>query len=951
MANQITELNGISTSAVYQEADMYDLVNLDKRTGVLKPTFIKLDELTDYEDSIDGDILSSYKHNSTGSCNALLIITDKGTLYANTTQVATSIPTDATISAVGNVVSVATSSEIRYFLCQSGTYKEVVLNTDTIADLVELRVSLHKRGGSVEFLQFRGEQLSAGATQQDVENVAKALFARARAKVSELGYLQDFHLAITAVELFDGSIMMHSVPVLLGQANDVGQRYEGVSMYDSITTKSYFMNYRYAPMVVGISGTVLDDIGENQLNEDGYYSFNGTPTKLFGGVNGGKTNTGASTNKLTYAPFTMAYNTNTMETTPHLYAYQNELQYRFKKGLNKDDAKLLKSVNVYLSAPSSMFDANNLDKDIRSCIFDGGIGINTSNIRPLIRENKDIIADLFESDFYKVAEITISGAISDTSTWTALDLKNKVGANLFVQQTLPIDPGRHKISVNGGQYVYNNRLHIYNYTEKFWKGFNPNWLMQSTTDGQFNKNQSTGQFQTGVFGYVSVDLKTENSTSVLVHNLSGNSTNAYPIAAVVGYPDRRATKLEVVLFKSGYLYKRTFFLNPSKTHNFAYAIRSDLKTEKIPESQGTWDQISPTSTQEEINITNGIRVSETSNPFYFHPRNSYRIGSSGTVLRVGLNKMNISERNFGSFPLYAQNENSWYSLQQGTGEVAYSNVIPVSGDIATNENILETPYGLIYVGIKGLYVFNNNKSELLTSNLQEPPLKLNIEQYEDMSVELKSMLDNIHNDFVLYLQNLTSAIYDPLEDVVVLTNNTKTFSYVYSLQNKHLYRTDKVAAKLVENALTIVNNQPIITLFNEKKTYTIERDRDGDDTTEVLFVTRPIIFNTADIKRLDRAMLSAIMYAERETELTFMVYVSNDGVNFKLARARIFTVPEKISNEDDDIVGYKDIDTLHLAGTKYRYYMYALYGTLAEKSEISLITSAVHKEYTNDKIR
>lgn len=955
-----TELKGITTSAVYEDGDMYDCVNLEKRTGVLKPTHISFVE-EENNSTLNGDIVTSYQHNSGGSCNKRISLTSEGYLYAGTTQLATGVPTDATITSIGNVVIIGASDKIRYYLCTSGSYKEVKLDASVLSDLVELRVSLHERSGEIELLQFSTEDLISSERATDdayMREVAKGLFAKARAKVSELGYLQDFHLAVTAVELFDGSVVMHSVPVLLGQAYDEKQRYSNLAIRVGIGDNpddNHILSYKYSPVVTGYTVTP----GNNQAQYSDYISYAGGYSNIYGCVNGGLTAMSGSTNMLGWMPFMCMYDSGNMQaTTPAVHSYQNELQYRIRKSLSSDNAQLVKSINIYLSAPSSMYDINNTEDLIATGTFeirpDDSIvhNVGISNIRPLIRDNKDIIEDLLQSDFYKVAEIQVTGALPASSTWKTLNIKDKIGDALYVQQTLPIDPGRHALKVNGGVYAYNNRLHLYNYSEILWNGIDRKaTIHQAVGKGQFNYNANGGALSNAA-GWLSVELKSNNDTSVIVVNYP-TTTGNIPQAAVIGYPDRRATKMTVYLRSSAYMEIRTYTLVPSRTHNVAFAVSSELKTRIIPNSHSSETISPPTPHMQDIRNHNGIKVSEVSNPFYFHPRNSYQIGSSGTVLKVGLNKMNVSDRNFGSYPLYAQTENSWYSMQQGAGEVAYSSIIPVPGDIATNDNIIETPYGLIYIGAKGLYVLNNNKSELLTAHLQEPPMKLNIEVYNDMSEELKAMLNNTHNDFISYLQGLTSVIYDPIENTIILTNSTETFSYVFNLLTKHLHRTDLISKTPVENSLAIVGGKPTISLFEGKKIYTIERNRDGEEVTEIFFTTRPLIHQTTDIKRLDRAILSAIMYAKQATEITHLLYASNDAVNFKLMRGKSFTVPilAGVVGQPDENVGYKDLDTGHLAATKYRYFVYVFYATLAEKSEISLISSAVHKEYNNEKIR
>jgi hypothetical protein len=123
----------------------------------------------------------------------------------------------------------------------------------------------------------------------------------------------------------------------------------------------------------------------------------------------------------------------------------------------------------------------------------------------------------------------------------------------------------------------------------------------------------------------------------------------------------------------------------------------------------------------------------------------------------------------------------------------------------------------------------------------------------------------------------------------------------------------------------------------------------------VSLITRPLLFGTPDLKRLERMIVRASLFDIQnpantgEAELragiirktsVLLNYYSIDEVNFRILRGIGLNPGSR-----------KDIDMGMFARSKFRQFMLAFAGVVDEKSEIKFIETEIEKEYQNTKMR
>ena len=141
--------------------------------------------------------------------------------------------------------------------------------------------------------------------------------------------------------------------------------------------------------------------------------------------------------------------------------------------------------------------------------------------------------------------------------------------------------------------------------------------------------------------------------------------------AFISYPDPRAVKLSVLSTSiDGLVFteRLSIELTPHPYLNIAYAINDELlplitnvnSTAYLPYGYSyRWE---PKIT---INESNKLKVSEINNPFVFPNINTYQIGS-GKILNESSIIMNVSDRNYGMYPVFVFTDNGVFTMSGQT---------------------------------------------------------------------------------------------------------------------------------------------------------------------------------------------------------------------------------------------------------------------------------------------
>lgn len=816
-----TPITGISTTSAYEDGASYSLVNLRPKNGTLHPVAPRkiIQQLSQNYDMI-------YIHQNNDYKNWIGIIhtnDNQSQVYNDilaTPELIYTCPHIQSINTVGNILAIVASDNIYYILYREDSYQ-------TLGPIPELKPIEYKIAQGYPNTRNFYEEYSS-VSKETFKEASKGLFnvLRKQYYTENKGFFYDAHLMVYAFRLYDGSIIKQSSPILL------------LEPFGNRSTIQYKFN-----------GDYLHLGGRNELESSRIY----------------------------------------------LQTYNVYLNYDLSYlELWKD---LITSVDIFISQGLGDVAESNINKLL--------VYYYTFTESPLMNNQSQLIKSIADtSNFYLIDSIP-AGEISqiDLTNWdgTPGSLKNKGYFrlprienlsdidNLHQQETLPIDNFSHNQLSANVSYVYNNRLHIAHIKNTLFNGFTANhfsMLLPQDNNGYeynyyngynfLNDNYLQNYYPYGIM--IAVDIKINNK--LYTQYTTYNHALFFWLNPYFSYPDPRATQARFYEIMSDNTYRLIYQieLQASSHLNLSYYLSTDLDKTKVnvPKPNQSNQPIINIDTSTINNYTepNKIKVSELNNPLRFPNINTYQV-SNGTILALATNTMNVSDRNYGQYPLYIFTTQGIWTLNIGSGDVVYSTLsAPTYAEAPTSHIVGETPLGVVFTTQRGLMIINGQSVEFISPQMEYEYQQFNIELPE---AQCKNVIQ-LFNDksFKDYLKGVEHLIYNPHENELIISDRESDYQYIFNFYSQSFYKSTEPIDLVVGNAfpqLYVVKN-------NQLKDYITSQTSHA----HICMVSRPLRFGTPDIKNLERIILRGLLVdiqnVEEGKKSVIMLHYSNDGVNF-----------------------------------------------------------------------
>ena len=609
---------------------------------------------------------------------------------------------------------------------------------------------------------------------------------------------------------------------------------------------------------------------------------------------------------------------------------------------------IVESVDFFLSPALGVSNVEMFDKDEHD--FENHThNVSTNAIKTFRDSAKENINDI--SNFYLIRSLPVdqTGYISPVNpqqfpSGTTLPLDKKdddVIQNLTSQSELTEMFSASRETWGALQsYIYNSRLHLANIKTKLFNGHKPNTIaiyngLVGLDDKPYNGHSIPWLADYAETIATKVDIKLPDGLVSVWSYSDMEESNIWLGSPYFSYPDIRAVKITFYVYVNGDSTWKLMYEASLKKHSFlnvAYYLNPTLSpVENI--SSLTPDSLHPEHERDVITIEqNKLKVSEVSNPFVFTDKNTYIIGSE-RIRNMASNSMRISEGQFGQYPLYVFTTENIYALNIGT-EALYSNVSPVSNETPTSDIICQTPFGIIFIGKRGLFVINGQQVEHITPQLETFPLQYAFSLPSVGTVPRVAKIKTWNDFFLDYLSGVSEIVYNSKESELILLNKTKGYNFVYNIDNKSWYQSTESVDLFVKNVfpeLYGVLSTSVKDFSTEKTTTTGTAPNQVTtvDKAEVSFVTRPLNFGLYELKKLERVILRARLDAADDV----LILTNNaiDDINFSLDKGM------KLNNAN-----YKDI-YLGMMTKKYRQIVLMFAAKLKYSSRIYSISAEVEK--------
>lgn len=621
------------------------------------------------------------------------------------------------------------------------------------------------------------------------------------------------------------------------------------------------------------------------------------------------------------------------ESCVDVYGYRMYMHYDFSGYDNWKD--IIQSVDIFLSQPIGISNIENIRNDMPTS--DSPRTLNYNLIKGLSPEALKNVSNT--SNFYFMKSIPLGAykSILDPELFPSTESDITKMENLIYQEVMSDDNfSNHKYGAEVS-YTYNNRLHIANVKTTFFKGFNPDYFIWfNSYPGIESYNGYKYDDAPGV-PYSNILLEVEINTGITNEKLY-RYLGDYSLSGIwkmfmsgfISYPDPRAKRITIYRNSGGQWYR--VFTTPLEKHNLlnlSFYISDGLKP--IIETEETAVQLPDTSKIVSLSEPNKIKVSELSNPLNFPNINTYQVGN-GTILAMATNAIRISEGQFGQYPLYIFTTQGIYSLDVGQGEVVYSNKsAPTSYEIPMTSIVASTPFGVVFTSARGICIIQGQEVQLLTPQLQEAPRGLIVEFMGPMEGVIHKF--NLKT-FAEYLRELDNLVYDPYENELIICDKESEFNYVLNFYSQSFYQsTEKID-------LMVGNTFPELYVISDNILKNYESGNLNEDGTpqraDVSFILRPLQYGMPYIKWLEKMQLFCTLY-----DVNPLVYISHssmDGINFK---AMSGLAPKQRAN-------YSTLETMRIAGNKYRDFLFCFGASLAPNSIINYLESWIGAEYKDN---
>lgn len=508
--------------------------------------------------------------------------------------------------------------------------------------------------------------------------------------------------------------------------------------------------------------------------------------------------------------------------------------------------------------------------------------------------------------FYFLKSINITDL---QTTRTIIPVNKEYLQSLVTREVMTDDYDSHDTLIPKYSYNYNSRFNIANLKKMLFNGFASSCLFQFT-DGNVHKYSDIDDptyLDTKVNVTVYYFIK-QDGKDIVVRGDAGMFGQDTPYLWLF-YPNVNAYKalVEVNQYLSWYYEVQ---LEPHPTLNGAYYF-------------GGWDGLNVSenehyidhnvSSDRSIDVPNKIYTSEVNNPFYFPLLGINTIGT-GTILGICSAAKALSQGQFGQFPLYAFSTDGVWALEvSDTG--TYSAKQPITRDVCINpDSITQIDSAVLFATDRGIMLISGSETICLSDSINSrdfftiselPKAEKLVELYnERAAADEQITLDKVA--LLPFREFLSDCrmIYDYTNQRIIVYNPSVSYAYVYSLKSK-------LWGMIHSNIADNVNSYPdALAMLNDNTLANFSLSEASGITA--LVVTRPFKLGYPDaLKTIDTVIQRGYF---RRDHVSQVLYGSRDLFNWHIVW----------SSTDKYLRGFR--------GTPYKYFRLALISKL-DKAE------------------
>lgn len=502
------------------------------------------------------------------------------------------------------------------------------------------------------------------------------------------------------------------------------------------------------------------------------------------------------------------------------------------------------------------------------------------------------------SRFYMLQSIKIEDLKTER---TAINVEEDYLQSLVAREVMTDDYDSHDKLIPKYSLAYNSRLNLANLEKDLYHDYNVG-AQFCFTDGYVSYNDlDRPLIDDGTIGYnVYFHIRQEGREIVVAGDVFKLSKKAPTL--FLFYPNVNAYKATIV--KNTGIFEK--YEVPLEKHDF---LNGSFYFGGWENPSDTVSAMPVVSTEKErtVTIPNKIYTSEVNNPFVFPVTGINTVGT-GTILGISSAAKALSQGQFGQFPLYAFTTDGVWALEVSASG-SYSARQPITRDVCISaRSITQIDSAVLFATARGIMLLSGSTAVCITDSLDaerafdltDLPHAAEIMQAAGITAQEADI-----QPFKEYIKGC-GIVYDYTSQRITVYNPAYGYAYVYSLQSK--------AWGMMQCGIAAsVNSYPeALAMDNAARLVDFARPKDG--AVAGLVLTRPLKLGAPDtLKTIDTVLQRGYF---RKGHVKCALYASRDLFSWKLVS----------SSQDHCLRGFQ--------GTPFKYFRLALPFTLSKDESL-----------------
>lgn len=505
---------------------------------------------------------------------------------------------------------------------------------------------------------------------------------------------------------------------------------------------------------------------------------------------------------------------------------------------------------------------------------------------------------------------------------TLIDIEEDYLQSLLNREVMTDDYDSHDTIIPRYSFSYNSRLNIANMSKQLFRGYHAGSQF-CYTDGYVYNFWDAGStvFDQKISYRVFVYIKQDGKDIVVNCDSFSFALHNHPLLFIY-YPNINAYKAVIGRAYLGLEYYEV----PLTAHSFLNGAfyfggwENPTKQASAPHESALTDRT--------IEIPNKIYTSQVNNPFYF-PTTGINTVGTGTILGICAAVKALSQGQFGQFPLYAFSTDGVWALEvSSTG--TYSAKQPVTREVCINSaSITQMDSAVLFATNRGIMIIQGSISTCISESINNevslslpdlPYINKILEKYKSLLSDIQAALMNnlVIVPLVEYLQDCR-MVFDYANQRVIVYNADYAYAYVYSLKTQQW-------GMMLSNISDTVNSYPDALVMDKNANLV---NFSGSDAAggQAMIVTRP--FKLDDPNTLKTIGALIVRGTFRKGHVQTVLYGSVDLFSWHLISSSV----------------NQNINGIH--GTPYKYFRLVIIGNLDKGESVYSFTTRYTPRFTN----